>query len=65
MVFRQFGHAKLNFHMATVSNLLGILQCLQGIGKKCLHFLFGLNVVLPTLIAHTVFILKFLTGLDT
>ena len=62
---RQFGHAKLNLHITSVRNSLGILHCLPGIGKQSLHFLFTLYKILTALITHTVLIRKLLTGLQT
>ena len=53
---RQLRHAEFNLHMTPVCNLLGILDCLRGIGKKCAHLLLGFDIILSALIAHPVLI---------
>ena len=61
---RHLGHAKLNLHVTTICDSLGILHCLPGIRKQCLHLFFALYIILPAFITHPVFIGKLLSGLQ-
>lgn len=63
--FRQFGHTEFNFHIAPVCNLLSIGQGLQSVGKQFFHLLRRFHIILPTLISHSVLILKALARLNT
>ncbi len=60
----EFPDAKLNLHMASVRNLLGVLHRLPGIGEEALHLLLALDIVLATLIAHPILVRQFLARLQ-
>ena len=64
-VLRQFCHAEFDLHAASVRDPLGIFHRLPGIGKQSLHLLLALDIILPALIAHSVLIGEFLSGLKT
>ena len=65
VVFRQFGHAKFDLYVTPGTDFLCIFQSLRCIREQCRHLCFGFDIILPALIAHTVFVLHFFSGLDT
>ena len=62
--FRQLRYAKLDLHMAALSDLMGIFQCFHGIRKQRLHLFRRFHIVLSALIAHPVLIRQFLSRLN-
>ena len=61
---RQLGHAKLDLHVTSVRNPLGILHGFPCIREKSLHLLFTLHIVLTAHVTHSVFICQLLAGLE-
>ena len=52
------------FQLAAIRDALGVLHSLRVAGEQGLHFLRGAEVEVPWLIAHAVFIVHGLAGLD-
>ena len=61
---RQVILAEGEVQLAAIGNALGVFHGLGIGGKQSLHLLSGANIEIPGLIAHTVFIVHGLTGLD-
>ena len=62
--FRQMVLAEGKFQLAAIRDALGILHSLRVAGEQGLHFLRRAEVEVPGLIAHAVFIIHGLAGLD-
>ena len=62
---RQLGHAEFDLHMTAVSDSLGILDSLPGIGEQPFHLFLALHVVLSALIAHAILVRQLFPRLQT
>ena len=62
---RQFRHAKLDLHIATVGNHRRVVERLLRVWKQLPHLHLALDIVLPAIIAHPVLVGDLLRGLDT
>ena len=62
--FRQMVLAEGKFQLAAIRDALGILHSLRVAGEQGLHFLRRAEIEVPGLIAHAIFIVHGLAGLD-
>ena len=64
IIFREFLHAEFDFHIAAFRNEFRILNGFRRVSKKLRHFLRRFQIILPAFVAHPVFVMHFLSGLD-